>query len=96
MTLCKRFTRAYEYHIRRTRMNQQQLTQRDTAYSEAIVERLREHYLAHTPLPGDEGKLLTIPLFYRLARYVMAEGYGYQDLRRNSARTDAQPIEGSR
>ncbi len=70
-------------------MNQQQLTQRDTVYSEAIVERLREHYLAHTPLPDDEGKPLTIPLFYHLVRYVMAEGYGHQDPRRNSPRMDA-------
>lgn len=56
--------------------------QRGTAYEHTIVERLREQYLSHAPLPGarDVSKSLTIEQFYRLYRYVCAEGYGHHDV----------------
>lgn len=50
-------------------------TQADTAYTNAILDRLVEHYLADSPLPGNNGEL-SITLFHRLYRYVMVEGYG--------------------
>ncbi len=56
-------------------MNQQQL-QSDVAYETKILERLRELYLNHASLPNDEQAELTIHDFYRLYRYIKAEGYG--------------------
>ncbi len=56
-------------------MNQQQL-QSDVVYETKILERLRELYLNHTPLPTDKQAQLTIQHFYRLYRYIKAEGYG--------------------
>ncbi len=49
-------------------------TQDDTPYTNAILDRLVEQYLADAPLPGNNGEL-SITLFHRLYRYVMAEGY---------------------
>ena len=47
----------------------------DVEYADAILDRLVEQYLAGSPLPGTRGQL-SIVLFHRLYRYVMAEGYG--------------------
>ncbi len=44
-------------------------------YTNAILDRLVEHYLADTPLPGNSGQL-SIVLFHRLCRCALAEGYG--------------------
>ena len=57
-------------------MNQQHQSQCDEEYEIKILERLRQLYLLRTPVPTDEGALLTIHDFYRLYRYVKAEGYG--------------------
>ncbi len=52
-----------------------QQTTDDAAYMNAILDRLVEHYLGDTPLPNNNGQL-SITLFHRLYRHVMAEGYG--------------------
>jgi hypothetical protein len=57
-------------------MNQQYQVQRDGAYETAVLERLRELYLTHTPLPMRAGGALTLSDFYRCYRYIKAEGYG--------------------
>jgi hypothetical protein len=57
-------------------MNQQHQTQCDEAYETVLLERLRELYLTRTPLPTSEEARLTIGDFYRLYRYIKAEGYG--------------------
>ncbi len=57
-------------------MSQQHQMQCDMAYETVILERLRELYLTRTPLPIDEEARLTIGDFYRLYRYIKAEGYG--------------------
>ncbi len=57
-------------------MNQQYQVQRDGAYETAVLERLRELYLTHTPLPMREGVALTLSDFYRFYRYIKVEGYG--------------------
>ena len=49
-------------------------TQDNAPYTNAILDRLVEHYLADSPLPGNNGAL-SVTLFHRLYRYVMAEGY---------------------
>ncbi len=54
-------------------------TQADSPYTSAILDRLVEHYLADSPLPGNNG-VLTITLFHRLYRYVMVEGYGEEQV----------------
>lgn len=53
-----------------------QQTQGDAEYTNALVGRLVEHYLARTPLPDKAGKPITITLFHHLYRHVMEEGYG--------------------
>ncbi len=55
-------------------------TQDEAPYTNAILNRLVEHYLADSPLPGKNGEL-SITLFHRLYRYVMAEGYGEEQAR---------------
>jgi hypothetical protein len=62
-------------------MKRQQLEQ-DAAYVDALIERLCEHYLTRTPLPGSEPEPLNAAAFYRFYRYVIAEGYG-QEYRRS-------------
>ncbi len=57
-------------------MNQQPQTQDDVTYERVILERLRELYLTRTPLPNESGTSLTIGDFYRLYRFIRAEGYG--------------------
>ncbi len=57
-------------------MEQQQQTQGNIAYTNAIIERLRERYLNQMTLPRTDAKPLTITEFYRLYRHVIAEGYG--------------------
>ena len=54
-------------------------TQTDTrrAFVQAIMNRLRRHYVERTPLPNhDDGETLSLALLQRLYRYVMSEGYG--------------------
>ncbi len=50
--------------------------QDDAPYTNAIMERLVEQYLARTALPAPEGGALTIERFHRLYQCVLAEGYG--------------------
>ncbi len=57
-------------------MKQQQQTQGDVAYETAVLERLRELYLARTPLPNSTETPLTLGDFYRFYRFIKAEGYG--------------------
>ncbi len=59
-------------------MDQQQ-TQGDLEYINDILGRLLEHYFARESLPakeGHEGERVTMGLLHRLARCVVAEGYG--------------------
>ena len=55
---------------------EQQQTQGDVEYLHRLLGQLVEHYLTHEPLPNDDWKQLTVPLLHRLARCVVAEGYG--------------------
>ena len=55
---------------------EQQQTQGDVEYLHRILGRLIENYLTHEPLPSDAWERVTIPLLHRLARSVVAEGYG--------------------
>ncbi len=48
----------------------------DTAYTQAILDRLVEQYLARTALSDTEAPPLTIERFHRLYCCIMAEGYG--------------------
>lgn len=56
-------------------------------YIETIMNRLRQHYIERTPLPGQEGaeqvalpdqprEALSLQLLQRLYRHVISEGYG--------------------
>ena len=56
-------------------MDQQQ-TLGDLEYMSDILQRLVEHYLTSTPLPSIGEKPVSITLLHRLARHVVAEGYG--------------------
>lgn len=51
-------------------------TSADEEYTNAIINRLVEHYLARRPMPGKEGEPLSIERFHRLYCAIMAEGYG--------------------
>jgi hypothetical protein len=56
-------------------MNEQQI-QNEIGYETELLERLRELYLRHIPIPNLAGEPLTIEQFYRYYRYIKAEGYG--------------------
>ena len=56
-------------------MNEQQ-TQDAMAYKDVILQRLVEHYLTHAALPDQEAERVTLRIFHRLYRAVLAEGYG--------------------
>lgn len=45
-------------------------------FVEAILNRLRRHYVEQTPLPDSETETLTFETLRRLCEYVLAEGYG--------------------
>jgi hypothetical protein len=50
-------------------------------YVEALLNRLRRHYVERTPLParaGEEAKALSFALLRRLCEQVLAEGYGQE------------------
>jgi hypothetical protein len=55
-------------------MEEQQLPQ-DTAYVDAVIDRLRACYLARPPLPAAAAVPLTVAGFYRCYRAVLTEGY---------------------
>ena len=62
-------------------MDRQQEQEQVTAgatevYQHAILERLLEHYLKGTTMPGPSGKPLSAALCHQLYRYAVAEGYG--------------------
>ena len=57
-------------------MSQHQPMQCDVEHERKILDRLREVFLKHTPLPAGEKEHLTIDDFYRLYRHIKAEGYG--------------------
>ncbi len=56
-------------------MNKRQ-TQRDVQYTNGILDHLLEQYLAGNIPPNQAGEPVTITLFHRLSRAVLAEGYG--------------------
>ena len=75
MTNLNHIFRAYAQGA--SRMNTQ--TDKRRAFVEAIIERLRQHYIDRTPVPGrnedcEEG--LSLAQLQRLYRHVVAEGYG--------------------
>ncbi len=49
--------------------------QRDVDYTNAILRRLLEYYLARVTLPGKQ-ETISVPRLHRLCRHVVAEGYG--------------------
>ncbi len=55
---------------------EQQHTRGNVAYMDRILSRLLEYYLKHAELPGKDEEHVTIALMHRLARCVVAEGYG--------------------
>ncbi len=56
-------------------MDQQQ-TLGNLEYMSDILQRLVEQYLTSTPLPNADDKPVSITILHRLARHVVAEGYG--------------------
>ena len=56
-------------------MDQPQI-QGNLQFVDRILNRLLEHYLTREALPGTDEERLTVTLFHRLARCVVAEGYG--------------------
>ena len=49
---------------------------RHQAHPQALHDRLVEHFLNATPLPGSAHERLTPTLFHRIYRAIAAEGYG--------------------
>jgi hypothetical protein len=57
-------------------MNRQYDYLQPVPYETLLLDRLRELYVSHAPMPSRAGAPLTVGRFYRLYRAIQAEGYG--------------------